>query len=289
MLKKIYRLLFLSLAVIGAAYFCESQTKGFRFQEILSDIPNDPKWEVSGVSSTTIKPKLQQKFRYLGSGEQSHAFLGEDQKTVLKFFRHDDLSLLKIFKKLPPSVEMKFWDFFKSYNPRQVFDSCKLAYEALKDETGLYFLHINKTEGELGLAVIVDNSGVAHEIDLDRTEFMLQDYCELATNRINAHMEKGDLTGAKGDIRSLFAAIEEWTKMGIHIDNPALKRNIGFYGNKVIMLDIGSLRKGTPVENPEQIRQEVRHVTRGFGRWIAKHHPELVPFYEKQLKAKSPK
>ncbi len=106
MLRKSFRLVCSVLIFIGIYYFCESQTQGFRLQEILSDIPNHPRWETKPLSledQKTVEAKLKQTFRYLGSGEQSHAFLGEDQKTVLKFFRHNDLSMLKILKWFPSS------------------------------------------------------------------------------------------------------------------------------------------------------------------------------------------
>lgn len=153
----------------------------------------------------------------------------------------------------------------------------------LQDETGLHYLHINKTERQFGLVRLIDNSKVAHEIDLDQTEFMVQDYCELATARIKAQMKSGDLKAAQATVEALFTSIEDWSRRGIHIDNPALKRNIGFCGDKVIMLDIGSLKKASPVKTPEQLKREIKHVTRGLGRWICKHHPDLFPFYQQEL------
>ncbi len=282
-----FKLICFILTVIGISYFCRVQTKGFRLQEILSDIPSNPKWEVLGVSPEAVKPKLKQKFRYLGSGEQSHAFLSEDRKTVLKFFRHNDLSVLKVMKKLPPDLQLRFWDFFKNYDPRQAFDSCKFAYEELKNETGLHYLHINKTSCEFGTVEIVDNGGVSHVVDLDRTEFMVQDYCELAVSRINSQMERGDLIGAKTTIIALFDAIEEWTRRGVRLENPILKKNIGFYGDKVIMLDVGSLKKTSEMNNPDHVKREIKHVTRGLGRWIDNHHPDLFPFYEEEIKNRS--
>ncbi|HUD01701.1 MAG TPA: hypothetical protein VMR37_05205, partial [Rhabdochlamydiaceae bacterium] len=224
--------------------------------------------------------KLDQTFRYLGSGQQSHAFLGEDQKTVLKFFRHNDLSLMKILNKLPGSI---VWRMIKKYDPRHVFESCKLAYQNLQDQTGIFYFHVNKTEALFNPVVIIDNSGVAHRVDLDSTEFMVQDYCELAVSRIKAQMKSGDLKGAETAVKALFAAIAEWSKSGVHIDNPALKRNIGFCGDKVIMLDVGSVKKDESLNTPEQIKREVKHVTRGLGRWIYKRYPELYPCFEQEL------
>ncbi len=263
MKKIIIRIVLLAACFVGLGYFCESQTKGFRLQEILSDIPNNPAWEVDPLpieQQREVVHKLDQKFRYLGSGNQSHAFLGEDGKTVLKFFRHNDLSLMKTLNMF--SAEKWLWYLTKKFDPRGVFDSCKLAYVDLQDQTAISYLHINKTGDLFKPVVIVDNSGVSHIVELDQMEFLVQDYCELATGRIAARMKSGDMEGAKATIQSLFAAIEDWSKRGVHIDNPALKRNIGFCGDKVIMFDVGSLRRDSSTMTPDQIKREVKHVTR---------------------------
>ena len=284
MKKIIIRTAFFLLSFALLSFFCESQTKGFRLQEILSDIPNNPAWDVDplpGEQQREVVQKLDQKFRYLGSGNQSHAFLGEDGKTVLKFFRHNDLSLMKILNKL--SAEKWVWYLTKKFDPRGVFDSCKLAYVDLQEQTAISYLHINKTRDLFNSVVLVDNSGVSHTVELDQMEFMVQDYCELATGRIAARMKSGDVQGAKETIQSLFAAIEDWSKRGVHIDNPALKRNIGFCGDKVIMFDVGSLRKDSSEMTSEQIKREVKHVTRVLGRWIDKKYPELHSCFEQEL------
>ncbi len=284
MKKIIFKITFFILSFVGLAYFCESQTKGFRLQEILSDIPNNPAWDVDPLPAnqqTEVVQKLDQKFHYLGSGNQSHAFLGEDGKTVLKFFRHNDLSLMKILRKL--SAENWLWRFTTKFDPRGVFNSCKLAYVDLQDQTAISYLHLNKTRDLFNPVVLVDNSGVSHAVELDGMEFMVQDYCELATGRIAAKMKNGDVDGAKTTIKTLFAAIEDWSKRGVHIDNPALKRNIGFCGDKVIMFDVGSLRKDNSAMTPEQIKREVKHVTRALGRWIDKKYPQLHPCFQQEL------
>lgn len=282
MKKIIIKTAFFVLGFVGLSFFCETQTKGFRLQEILSDIPNNPAWDVDPLreeKQREVVHKLDQKFRYLGSGDQSHAFLGEDGKTVLKFFRHNDLSLMRFLNKF--SAEK--WYLKKQFDPRGAFDSCKLAFVDLQEQTAISYLHLNKTRDLFNPVVLVDNSGVSHTVELDQMEFMVQDYCELAVGRIAARMKSGDVEGAKRAIQALFATIEDWSKRGVHIDNPALKRNIGFCGDKVIMFDVGSLRKDTSEMTPEQIKREVKHVTRGLGQWIGKKYPELYSCFEQEL------
>ena len=181
------------------------------------------------------------------------------------------------------SAESWLWRLTKKFDPRGVFDSCKLAYVDLQDQTAISYLHLNKTRELFKPVVLVDNSGVSHAVDLDSMEFMVQDYCELATGRIAARMKSGDVEGAKATIQSLFAAIEDWSRRGVHIENPALKRNIGFCGDKVIMFDVGSLSKDAAEMTSDQINREVKHVTRALGRWINKKYPELHPCFEQEL------
>ena len=283
MKKIIVKTFLFFLSFVASAYFCNFQTKGFRFQEILSDIPNNPRWEVDPLSKEQQKKvaqKLNQKFRYLGSGMQSHAFLGEDQKTVLKFFRHNDLSLLKMFN---PSGKSWLWHLMTKYDPHGAFDSCKFAYEELRDQTGLHYLHLNKTKNQFNPVILVDKSGVAHTMDLDQTEFLVQDYCELVIGRIHAQMKASNFEAAKSTVKSLITTIEDWSRRGVHLENPGLKRNIGFFNGTIIMFDVGSLRKVAALTTPEEIRKEVKHATRSLQRWIYKHHPELYSCFERSV------
>jgi len=93
-------------------------------------------------------------------------------------------------------------------------------------------------------------------------------------------MRAANVEAARATVESLLTTIVDWSKRGIHIENPALKRNIGFFNDKVIMLDVGSLKKETCLTKPEEIKKEVKHATRSLGRWIYKHHPELSPYFD---------
>jgi hypothetical protein len=186
------------------------------------------------------------------------------------------------------SAEKWLWTFTKKYDPAGVLDSCKLAYVDLKDQTAISYLHFNKTRDLFKPVLLVDRSEVAHVVELDKTEFMVQEYCELATHRIAAKMKQDDSEGAKKAIQALFVAIRDWSRQGVHIENPALKRNIGFCGDKVIMFDVGSLRKETAEMSPEQIQREVKHVSRALGRWINKKYPELTPCFQEELTSWTP-
>ncbi|MES2122617.1 MAG: hypothetical protein V4492_07570, partial [Chlamydiota bacterium] len=110
-------------ALVGIKFFCDFQTKGFRPYLILSNLPNDPRWEVPALSE-------------------------DEQKTVLKFYKHSHL--------LPSTIRREFsyeklllraapWPenapYFQEFN----FKSCVLMYQEAKERTGLLYVHLNKT------------------------------------------------------------------------------------------------------------------------------------------------
>src|SRR5258706_12163985 len=78
-------------------------------------------WELSPLSAQekeNIDKILTEPFSFLGSGGQCYAFVSKDEKYVLKFFK-------------------------QKANPCPLFNSCKIAYETLKEETGMLALHLN--------------------------------------------------------------------------------------------------------------------------------------------------
>ena len=84
----------------GLYFFCEKQTQGFRYHQLLSSIPNDLRWETSPLpleEQAQLIVLLDQPFTFIGKGGFCCAFLGEDQKTVLKFYTHHFLDFFSLF------------------------------------------------------------------------------------------------------------------------------------------------------------------------------------------------
>lgn len=261
--KKAFNLFITFLIVCGVAIFCEKQTDGFRLQEIFSDVETCASEE---TSSQEISSHLLQSFTYLGKGEQFYAFLGEDEKTVLKFFRHRT-SLKQIF-----GLEKR--------DLTPLFESAKLAYERLKEETALIALHLNTTENLLPTVTLFDNLGIAHQIELDRTEFILQQRAEPFCTALETKMSRGDVEGAKRQIRSLMGALCAQCEKGVHNSDTAFKRNFGAIGERAVCIDIGSLWQDDRVKAKENAQEEIARTSARLQRWLKKHYPELLNTYE---------
>lgn len=265
------------VALLTLYFFYESRTQHFRLQDILTTLPS-----VSNLEKVPV-PELQQRFYYLGSGKQCHAFLGEDHKTVLKFFRHNDLSFESLLKKWSVPLEHWYGKFFIRYNPESVLKSCQLAYEVLPEETGIFYLHFHRTTGVHGKVQLIDRAFVGHEVDLDETEFILQHYGELAIARIERQMKEGNLEGAASSVEALIEAAAEWRRKGVHVQHPAFRRNVGFCKDRVMLLDAGSLQQLSLPQTPTDVLQEIHQVTARLRRWIYKKHPALSHCYQSKV------
>lgn len=268
---KASRLLLTLLCLFALQKFCSWQTADFRIYEILSEMPNSPAWETG--FSQEMQTLLDQPFTYLGKGEQFYAFLGRDKQTVIKFFRHDHLSPLQL---LPQTLRAKFPS---RTDLTPLFRSAKLAYDRLKDETGLLALHLNKSKNLCGTVTIHDKLGIRHRIDLDATEFILQRRGDLFCTTLGKKIEQGDLQGAREQIHSLIHMLHKQCQKGVRNSDTSFKRNFGVIGDRAVTFDIGSFYLDEKVKTPAEEKQETWRTTAQLQRWLRKHYPELLKNY----------
>ena len=279
----------------GIGKFCDLQTGGFRTYEIESSMPNSALWEIEPLNSSlekSIEKILDQPFFFLDGGGQSYAFLSSDGKTVLKFFRHDHpLSPKRVLE----YVRLPFgWDSFRlkllNYKSRKeispLLKSAKLAYDELKEETGLLYIHLNKTKDKFKKVVVVDKIGVRHNIDLDATEFVLQKKVNLLFPSILALMHEQKVEEAKVLIDSLIRCLERSCQKGIGNTDGALKRNFGCLEGHTLGLDFGSLVRDPSLTDPAKAQVEIIKKTARLARWLKKYYPSLYSFYESRIAEK---
>jgi hypothetical protein len=130
----------------------------FRLEKFAISLPFHPEWEIplSQAEAEQISFILSQKFTFLGKGNQSFAFVSEDEKYVLKIPRRP-FRLTRAPRKLPEDL----------------CTSCKLSYDHLRKETGLVYVHLNPSS-KWPLIHVTDALGFSHSIDPSRFRFFLQ-------------------------------------------------------------------------------------------------------------------
>ena len=72
----------------------------------------------------------------------------------------------------------------------RLYQSCHTAFENYKEETGLLYVHLNKTPLPMKKLTVHDKLGFAHQLDLESIAFALQKKAHLVYPTLKNFMEK---------------------------------------------------------------------------------------------------
>lgn len=288
MWKKTLKIFLALLLLVAVERFCYKQTAGFRIQKISTLLPHREEWEVGDNEVPTAL--LEQPYTFLGSGVQCYAFESADKKTVLKVFKHyhsvPSNDLLKNLS-LPHFLENYRQQLLQKRYRRlfAIFDSCKIAYEDLREQTGLVYLHLNRTHHLNKKLTLIDKIGNAHTIDLDTTAFLLQKKGELIFTKLSSFLKNGNTESAKHLIHSLVSIIAERTAKGIANTDPIIRRNFGYFENQAIEIDTGSFTKNPRLRTKQERNLEILWEVEELEQWLEKNSPQLIPFFQDEVRA----
>jgi hypothetical protein len=200
----------LVLLTIGFVHFL--RPRGFDISNIKSHFTHNPQWEISDLPPDEI---YSQEYHYLKGGCQCFTFVSEDQKYVIKFF-----------KKKSRKHDLEF---------EQAFNSHKIAFDKLKDECGLIYIHLNKTNHLKKSITFIDKNAKKHKIDMDSVPFIVQKKAELLLSRMACTTKKEDT------IAAFLNFIDHRSKKGFIDLDKDISKNYGFIGDQPIQIDVGSL------------------------------------------------
>ena len=244
MLKHIIRLIVLLGVFSLAGWLCRKQTDGFTILKISSDLPYNPAWATAMPNKDELHEMFQQPFTYLARGEQCYVFMSQDKQYVLKFFRQNHMRAPWWAKWLPK--EMRRRETLKKESMLEAdFTSYRLAFDELKEETGLIFLHLNKTDEVNTAATIIDKLGIAHRIQLDQMEFLVQKCAQPLYPALDEMIRLGKIDEAQSTLTQLVHLLMKTRyEMGIADTDPDLNINYGCIGAQPVQIDIGRLKRG---------------------------------------------
>jgi hypothetical protein len=252
------------LAITGD--LCQKQTKGFRLQNILAKGSYEEPIElIPDTKMQELKEILSQPFTFFKKGQQCFVFLSQDKKYVIKLFRWDKLqasSLEKLFAKNA---------YEKKEKKRELdFTSYKIAWNNLKEETGLVFLQLGKRDKVHISITLYDRIGIKHSISTSDIGFILQ---KKADDFYPIFREgKEDL---KPFFSSLSSLLQSRVDKGISDSDISLEYNMGILEGKPILFDIGNLtKKETSVKDESALILKT----------LEKKAPELMTFLSQDRK-----
>jgi hypothetical protein len=286
--------IFLSFALFlfwGTSRLCHLQTEGFQIVKIISRLPAFSQWETPVPSSeefNNLKTIFSQPFYYLGSGGQCYAFISQDGRLVLKLFKmHNIRQYPWLYHVSFPGVLDRFRVAFLKMQKQKlerVFSSSYLAYEKLKEETGLLFLNLNPSPHLEELKVtVVDKIGVHHPLSLVNVPFALQYKADKVFPTLRYHLLYKNSAAMQKVIKEIVKCLTTRYQKGILDLDPAVRRNIGLLQDRAITIDIGSFHSTTQPSSPEQIKQELQKDTRRLRKWLLKRSPESSSYLDRLI------
>lgn len=242
--------LFPLLLMAGGLFLCREKSE--KFSKIALDI--DPPLGLETPMMDLPNDLLSQKFHYLKGGNQCFAYESEDQKYVIKFFKKNTIIPSKWLNYLPyrhPKIDQRL------EKRRTTFLSYQIAYDALKEETALLYLHLYKTPSLNTKLTLVDQNGHENLIDLDRSSFVVQKKVILLAERIAQCRSVEEFQEIR---QSLLNLVAKRCAKGLRDLDEDIGHNYGTLDNKVIQMDVGKVVPDDEIKDPQKIAQELTRV-----------------------------
>ncbi|MBS0630156.1 MAG: hypothetical protein JSS30_08065 [Verrucomicrobia bacterium] len=257
------RKIILSLIIfVALERFCYWQTDGFRFAKVATTYPYP-------FSSPFESPPacLNQSFHYLGKGVQFYVFMGEDKQTILKLFKHHHAGFSSnVVQHLFPAMMEK-----RENRVLRLLKSAEIAKNELPEETGVFYTHLTKSDQNLGKIKIYDKLGIVHQIDLDKTEFLLQKRAVPLENKLHALLQTNQTEKAVQAMLSTLKMLDERGIKGIKNKDARILRNCGFIGDEAVEIDVGSFVYSNKYKASKRAKAKAKIKLLQF---VKKHYPE---------------
>lgn len=288
-----FRFVGLSLCIVGiitgSFLGLKKLTRGFRYAKIHAELSYSPSWEVEELSpskSLEIKNILSQEFRFLDRGTQFYVFASRDGKYVLKFFRFDRLKPPFWVSRHIPFHEYLSAGYQQSYEGKlnQTMKACLMAYQRLKKQTGLIYLHLNHTENLKQTTTLVDCLGRRRDMDLNGVSFILQKKFEPLKSVMKRARDTKDTAWQKEIISSFFHLLIERSKANICNTDPDVFHNFGYLEDRVVEIDFGDYFEDKKLQRPFIFDVEIDKYAKKFRKWLEKHIPERVAYFDESRK-----
>lgn len=256
---------------------------GFSLSKIHSNLLFNDNWETEPITDKQREQLTQeilpQTFYYLSSGTHCYAFISEDKNYVLKFFKTKSLS---------PKGWLTHWPLsflrYLGYSDRSdnqflsehVFSNYKNAYDSLRAESGLIYIHLNRTRELRTLVRLIDVKGRKHLIDLDTVEFTLQKRGVPICEYFESLIQSNQFEALRSSIRSFLQMIAIRCEKGFACQNVSLQNHFGFIRDQPIQFDCGILTKDLSMKYPLNIQREILQATERLNIWAHQNHPEVT-------------
>lgn len=299
MIKKYKRLFYpvgsilcVYLLVIATHHAFFQRTSGFCIEKIKSNHSYDPRWETGPLTESQkelIEKLSKQTFSYLASGKACYAFVSEDQKYVIKFFKQKHMYPNPLYNKIPlPTKYRNLADQKKITRHmlrEKTYKSYLIAYTVLKEETATQLLHLNKKKVIHKKFHFTDQHGEKFTIRLDKMEFLIQKKASPIFDTITEYMQKNQVEQAKNIIDDILSHVNKRSLKGVSDSDLNCENNLGVCDGKIVEIDIGEFTIDSSSQDQYIVLKEMKETTNDLKKWLTYHYPSLASYLKDRLAA----
>jgi hypothetical protein len=279
--QRFWQILVVAVVSFSLVRIYFNATDDFRLTNITYELPYHPEWDiiVTPEDNLQLKNLLKQKFSYVAKGSQSYVFESADQQYVLKFFKFKHLKPSWLVSYLPPISPFAYYQqkelARKQRKLYEVFSGYKLAYELLRDESGLFYIHLNpKRSDPAKMVTVVDKMGLEREIDLSQVVYVIQEKGRTLRSVLAQSLDKKDIEGTRKRIAQIFDLYSTEYNRGVYDHDHGVMRNMGFAGDKPLHLDLGKLMREERMKEPHVRHEDLKKVVASIKEWLQIHYPQ---------------
>lgn len=290
-IKRLIFSIFLLAAIAGSIKVFLRVTDDFRLSSITHEMPHRKDWEISlnEEQKQELDRIFNQRFTYLGKGAQAYAFVSEDGKYVLKFFKFKHLRPNFLLLSVPSIGPLADWKRAKIQRKEDklnsVFGAYRLAWGVHRKEAGLIFIHLNRTDDLKKKVEVEDKIGLNWAINLDDVTFVLQRKAETSRKVIYTLLKEGKIDEAKAKIHKIFDLyVSEYNK-GIYDHDHGVMHNTGFVGEEPIHLDVGKLYEDPSIKEKKNALLDIVKIGWKIDQAIKANFPQYSDEIRKDIES----
>jgi hypothetical protein len=250
------------------------RSDGFSFDAI-----SIPLLSIEDPMQQSLDFKWPQEFSYLGRGKQAFAFESFDQKYVIKFFDRHRMELPWYHQ-----LATKKW-IHRRKNKQDLYPiSYLLAYELMREETDLLFVHMGPSKKRLPLITVIDKASRRFPIDLNQIPFVLQKKASQPFVR-QLQLSKNKTEEFRSWIDQYIAINQKRISLFIANRDKHIKDNYRCEKERLVYIDPGRYYLKTKLSDPQILQEEWRRASYELRAWIKKHASTELAYFDQRLEA----
>lgn len=255
----------------------------FSLSFIESTLPQRNDWEarLSADHDRFFYVVSQQALRWVGKGSVAFIFATPDDKYVVKFM---NMTLFKrptnhgFLKKVFSSKRKKP---FRDARMEDIFQSVRLCFDELQEETGVIYVHLNRTKEKIHGLKLIDSYGQSQRVCGDDTCFLMQRQAKPLFKVLTDLMDKGATEEASRRIDQIFDLLTSLARKGYVDGDERLisNNNIGFIDSRAIYIDTFHFYPANHLDLVQRMHYECQQRLVPLERWLKLNYPVLAAYY----------